>query len=192
MKIINHDTPQLLQALCDFDKSISGLYLDIEFIEDGDERLDHFVRDQKDEFHSFAQDGTSSIMALWNYEKNTNLDETPIAFLNSEGGGAVVASNILEFLSLLPYDTAFFSTAISHWTDFLEMPNDVIPPNETYTEAFYSDLKNTLEAINPNYLDFQSWLKTKMGIKVCENPYELIAQNLEKFPKVPYSYREDD
>lgn len=177
-----HITPEELQKLYEFDQKVDDFYLDIEFLREGDDSLSLLVAEHHEQFIAFAMDATGSIMAYWLYKEFLEIDQAPIVFLDSEGGGTVVASSSREFLSLLPYDTSFFSTVATHWTSYQEDPVHTIPPGRKYTQKFYGALFQYLTDSYPCYQDFRTWLATEMQIQPTENPFEVMVKNIEAYP----------
>jgi len=96
------------------------------------------VADFVDQFAAFAIDGTGSVMAFWTYNDKIKLDQAPIVYLDSEGGGIVVASSVTEFLSLLPFNTSIFSEVGIHWTSYKSHPEYIISPEAKYTPDYYN------------------------------------------------------
>ena len=177
--------PDGLIQLYRFDQDVEDFYLDIEFIGVEDDNLAMLVPEYFNQFAAFAIDGTGSVMAFWFYNNERSIEEAPIVYLDSEGGGTVVATTAQEFLSLLPYNTSFFSEAASHWVEWKEHPEITVPPASHYTQEYYhSQLEYFTEAY-PSYTDFRSWLRKEMKIQPDENPFGTIVKNIEHYPTLP-------
>jgi hypothetical protein len=180
-----HKVPYELQKLYEFHHKVGDEYSDIEFIGQDDNNLKLLVPKYKEQFVAFAIDGTGSVMAYWLYEDNLSIDRAPIVYLDSEGGGAVVASTSKEFLSLLPFDTSFFSEVAIHWAEYKESPKNTIAPEEEYTKEYYLSRYEYLTDAYPAYQEFRSWLSTELQIPPADNPFELIVKNIEFYPALP-------
>ncbi|WP_343632833.1 hypothetical protein [Fluviicola sp.] len=110
--------------------------------------------------HPFAQaNGSGSIYALWDKDASGNLDGLPVVVFGDEGGVHVVASNILELMQMLLFDSEIS-------VDF----------DEVY---FYKDEDDYEES--EGHATFKDWLKKEFNLDPVEDPDTLVQEAEEKY-----------
>jgi hypothetical protein len=69
---------------------------------------------------AFGEHASGSLLTFYSKEMEASVEETPVAWLDSEGSPCIVISNNLkEFLSILPYGMGFLYTVASFIEDNL-------------------------------------------------------------------------
>jgi len=127
-----------------------------------DELRDHVVPEAISQFFCFGHDGTYSLYALWRY-KEIPLDEAPVVYFNAEAeGSGVLASTLLEFLTLLALDKE---------------------PNLGKYEAGGLGI-----GPSPRNQELRDWLELHYGLHAAEEPNAIVQRARSQYPALPLLY----
>jgi len=127
-----------------------------------DELRDHVVPEAISRFFCFGHDGTYSLYALWRY-KDAPLDEAPVVYFNAEAeGSGVLASTLLEFLTLLALDKE---------------------PNLGKYEVGGLGI-----GPSPRNQELRDWLELHYGLHAAEEPNAIVQRARSQYPALPLLY----
>jgi|SRR5579875_3240475 len=127
------------------------------------EKLNAYVNEKSiSEFFCIGRDGRDSLYALWRY-KDIPLGEAPVVYFDSEGeGSGLLASNLLEFLTLLAHDDSPFL-------------------------GRYEAEGLTTEH-SPRNQEFRDWLELHYGLHAAEDPNAIVQRARSQYPALPLLY----
>lgn len=174
-----------LQSFYEFCRTVDGPFCDFEVVENEKQWLNSLLLPEAESFLKvIGMQKNGSLICFWSYEDELSLEQQPIVWLDSEGSpNAVFASNILSFLSILPYDTGAIYDVLFAWQEYWSSSRKRKKP----TSEFAKKMKMYLEMSQEDYPfhnQFVEWLRTEIGLEPATNPAQLIGEAVEHFPRL--------
>lgn len=133
----------------------------------------------KERLIAFGEHASGSLLAFYSKDNESSVEETPVAWLDSEGSPCIIVSNNLkEFLSILPYGMGFVYTVASFIED--NFGEDEILSNAR--KKMTQNANELLEESRKRFLsidDLLNWLVSK-NIQPADDPVKLIIEAHER------------
>lgn len=179
--------PNYLENLYAFLENSEVNFIDFEVENNPNKVIDLLSVAAEPYFIPIGKQGSDSLICYWKYKDEIPLSELPIVWLDSEGSpNSVFASNIKDFLSILPYDTGAIYDFISSWEYYNSDPDYYTSPLDKYKKNS-SVLNLMIEQCRENYSDYDSfvnWLNQNINIKICDDPAKLVGDAIKNFPNL--------
>jgi hypothetical protein len=144
------------------------MHLDIEVTPPDVEMLDAWFGTDNGGYerflHPFSQDGTGSIIALWDPSGDEDYSSAPVVYLGSEGEIGVYGSDFNDCLRLIA--TGLHAYDLVLWN------------NRTPFEELLQDADELAEA-SKNHQSYVRWLEEKCGMKGPFDADALLAKQAE-------------
>ncbi len=135
-------------------------------------------------FIPIAQNGADCLLCLWHIRDKPIADpeNLPVVWIDNEGFNSVVATNIQEVLSILPYGMGCIYDIVSYWNYYIESPTDYQTPTRRYTKKY---LKAQLKemSLTEDYPHLIAFNKSN-NIKTTADPVSVIGDALKTLPKI--------
>ena len=190
--MVNNFESNSLSKLIDFLNTSSGDFIDFRIVNNGKKKVSELLSPSLESYFTpIGEHGSQSLICYWKYKEKTPINELPIVWLDSEGTpNSVFASNVNDFLSLLPYDTGGIYDIITSWQYYNNEPENYTDPVSEYDSSALKCLIRLCKDSHPDYDYFVDWLNNNLKIKVCENPAKLIGEAIKNFPKLDHWLKE--
>lgn len=182
MAFIKDNYPQLWAY---FDKSES-LFIDFSFCDDNPERLKGFVPDVLIPYFTLiGRSENGSLICLWQFKPDLDKQQQPIVYLDSENYfHSVIAANVLQFLTLLPYSMGGICQMLYSWKRYLQQPEEYDLPLKRHNSRALKTLTKQIAENYPDYDEFVSWLVSNEQIEPSVTPARLIKENMDAYPNL--------
>jgi hypothetical protein len=178
--------PEHLRKFLDFLENYSGDFPDLTIVVNGKQKITELLSTSVEQyFIPICEHGSQSLICYWRYENNAPLSRLPIVWLDSEGSpNSVFASNIDDFLSLLPYNTGGIYDFISSWQYYNSEPDNYSCPTDNYDISTLESMINLCRYNYTDYNQFMDWLGQELNIQICQDPAQLIREAINSFPNL--------
>jgi hypothetical protein len=176
---MNQKVHKVLLRFHRFYESALDEFADFKLVNKPERTLKALIDDEQKNtrFHVIGQDGTGSVIALWRSNRLSN----PIVWLSSEGfPNSVFANSIQEFLSILPFGTAFIYDVLCNHYFHKESPKLQPAPKQKFTPAKMKLYLKHNEKRYKAHAQFMAWLRKDMKIAVAGNPLAVIEKAIRK------------
>lgn len=179
-----NDGKDSLEEFINLLSGIDGEFADFYITETGARKLTALVGREKSKFFEvIGAHSSHSLICYWEYGKGGKIEDQPIVWLDSEGWpNSVIARNLKEFISLLPYDTGTIYDIVSSWVNFKEDPESMRAPREAHTEDDLKKLQSSAADRYEAHRNFCDLIESQMHIKICDDPVGLIEKAMESYP----------
>ena len=133
----------------------------------------------KERLIAFGEHASGSLLVFYSKGIEASVEETPVAWLDSEGSPCIIVSNNLkEFLSILPYGMGLVYTIASLIEDNLGNKEILSKAREKITQ----NANELIEGSRMRFLnidDLLNWLSSR-NIQLSTDPVKLIVEAHEK------------
>jgi hypothetical protein len=137
--------------------------------EENMELFEVFSEQAKSKLIPFAKTKAGSLICFWKSSDDADELNLPVVWIDSEAlPNAVIATNVQDLYSILPYGTAFIKQALIVIKNYSSDAKLFISP-----DTFFKDWKNE-QKISPGVLESIG------GIDVAKNPLQILTNAAKK------------
>ena len=174
-----------LRLFTDFLSSPGNDSCDLSFLESPEQWLNSLLGQNANRFFRiYFRNKASDLCGEWDKTGKFNEEERlPFVWLSSEGTPqTIIAKDTTEFLSLLPYGVNILTGVPEILKRFEQNPNDVIPPEEMYSQAVISESYSYQSTHFSGHKSMVTFITRTLGIELSTTPFETIRRTVNSFP----------